>query len=261
MAREIVLETNNLCIGYPGKPYKYIQTSLNLQLEKGTLTSLLGLNGSGKSTLLRTICAFQDPIDGAVMLNGKNIKNYTTSELSKYLGVVLTEKGNAGGLKVYDLVSLGRYPYTGFFGKLSHSDETIICESMEAVGINHKKDSFVSDLSDGERQKAMIAKALAQRCPVIILDEPTAFLDITSRIETMILLKKIAREQSVTILLSSHDLDTSLKFSDRLWLLSSEHEAVEGDPESLIEKDYIAKFFNRNLVKFDKENLKKLSLI
>jgi ABC-type cobalamin/Fe3+-siderophores transport systems, ATPase components len=132
--------------------------------------------------------------------------------------VVLTEKTNAGGITVYELVSLGRHPYTGFFGQLKKKDHEIIRQSLEAAGISHKAKNYVSELSDGERQKAMIAKALAQQCPLILLDEPTAFLDVTSRIETMVLLRKLAREQHKAILLSTHDLDLAIQMGDCIWL-------------------------------------------
>ena len=167
------------------------------------------------------------------------------------LGVVLTEKTNAGGLTVYELVSLGRHPYTGFWGRLREADRQIIEDSMEAVGITHKASQFVSELSDGERQKAMIAKVLAQQCPVILLDEPTAFLDVTSRIETMALLHRLAVEQQKAILLSTHDLDLAIQMADCLWLLAKDKPMVAGSPEDLILQGAFTSFFDRGMIHFD----------
>lgn len=207
--QEPVIETNHLSIGYllKGGRRKIIHEDLNLRLQPGEVTCLLGLNGAGKSTLLRTLCGFQPPLSGEIRLMGKPLASYSQSNFSLTVGVVLTEKTNAGGITVYELVSLGRHPYTGFFGQLKKHDREIIEQSLEAAGIAHKAQNYVSELSDGERQKAMIAKALAQQCPIILLDEPTAFLDVTSRIETMVLLHRLAMEQHKAILLSTHDLD------------------------------------------------------
>ena len=183
--QEPVIEASHLSIGYllKGGKRKVIHEDLNLHLQAGEVTCLLGLNGAGKSTLLRTLCGFQPPLSGEIRLMGKPLASYSQSNFSLTVGVVLTEKTNAGGITVYELVSLGRHPYTGFFGQLKKHDKEIIEQSLEAAGIAHKAQNYVSELSDGERQKAMIAKALAQQCPIILLDEPTAFLDVTSRIE------------------------------------------------------------------------------
>ena len=210
------IETFDLEIGYllKGKKKKLVNEGLQLSLKPGEVTCLLGLNGAGKSTLLRTLCGFQKPLGGSIHLQGKPLTDYSQRLFSLTVGVVLTEKTNAGGITVYELVSLGRHPYTGFFGQLKKKDHEIIRQSLEAAGISHKAKNYVSELSDGERQKAMIAKALAQQCPLILLDEPTAFLDVTSRIETMVLLRKLAREQHKAILLSTHDLDLAIQMGD-----------------------------------------------
>jgi iron complex transport system ATP-binding protein len=167
------------------------------------------------------------------------------------IGVVLTERTNAGGITVNELVALGRHPYTGFFGSLKATDKRIVAESLAAVGMSHKASHFVSELSDGERQKAMIAKTLAQQCPIILLDEPTAFLDVTSRIETMSLLHRLAVEQGKAILLSTHDLDLAIQMSDRLWLLEKERPLECGSPEDLILSGSFETFFNKEGIVFD----------
>lgn len=247
------IETTNLRIGYvlKGKKHKVIHDSLDLQLRSGEVTCLLGLNGAGKSTLLRTLCGFQPPLEGEIHLLGRPLSTYSQGRFSLTVGVVLTEKTNAGGITVYELVSLGRHPYTGFFGQLKAEDRKIIEQSLEAAGIAHKALNYVSELSDGERQKAMIAKALAQQCPVILLDEPTAFLDVTSRIETMVLLHRLATEQQKAILLSTHDLDLAIQMGDCLWLQEKGRPMACGTPEDLILSGAFETFFGKEGIVFD----------
>ena len=253
MLRIPVIETSDLKIGYAGKggKSKIVHDSLLLQLRSGELTSLLGLNGAGKSTLLRTLCGFQPALGGEISINGRILSDYSHSELSRIIGVVLTEKTNAGGISVNELVSLGRHPYTGFFGQLSAEDKSIVFDSLDAVGMSGKAQSHVSELSDGERQKVMIAKVLAQQCPIIILDEPTAYLDVTSRIETMSLLHRLAVEHGKAILLSTHDLDLAIQMSDCLWLQQEKRQMVCGAPEDLILNGSFETFFNRKGISFD----------
>lgn len=250
-----VIQTSALSIGYlltHGKK-KIVHPSLDIQLNSGEVTCLLGLNGAGKSTLLRTLCGFQPPLGGTITIINQPLQKYTQSNLSLTVGVVLTEKTNAGGITVHDLVSLGRHPYTGFFGQLKPHDHAIIEESIAAVGITHKTEQFVSELSDGERQKAMIAKVLAQQCPIILLDEPTAFLDITSRIETMVLLRQLATQQNKAILLSTHDLDLAIQMGDKLWLQEKNRPIICGAPEDLILDDSFESFFQKETILFDKK--------
>ena len=212
------IETKELCIGYrlKGGRTQIVHDHLNLHLVSGEVTCLLGLNGAGKSTLLRTLCGFQPALSGEIRLLGRPLAHYSQTEFARTVGVVLTEKTHAGGLTVFELASLGRYPYTGFFGKLTQADRQIVRDALEAVGIAHKSANYVAELSDGERQKVMIAKVLSQQCPLILLDEPTAFLDVTSRLETMLLLHRLAAEQHKTVLLSTHDLDLAIQLADNL---------------------------------------------
>ena len=244
MERTFAIETKGLTIGYllKGGKRKVVHEDLDLQLVPGEVTCLLGLNGAGKSTLLRTLCGFQPPLGGEIRLMGKPLSGYSQARFSLTVGVVLTEKTNAGGITVYELVSLGRHPYTGFFGQLKKQDREIIEQSLEAAGIAHKANNYVSELSDGERQKAMIAKALAQQCPIILLDEPTAFLDVTSRIETMVLLHRLAAEQGKAILLSTHDLDLSIQKGRPM---------ACGAPEDLIMSGAFESFFGKDGIVFD----------
>lgn len=227
---------------------KVVLRGLNSSLAAGELTCLLGLNGSGKSTLLRTLCRFQDPLEGKVLLNGEDIALLSPKAMAENVAVVLTERTSGSGLTVREVVSLGRYPYTGYFGTLSAGDERIIDESLSVVGMLSFASQYLSSLSDGEKQKVLIAKALAQGCPVIILDEPTSFLDISSRTEVFLLLKKLALEGGKSILLSTHDVDLARKYADRWWLLGNGALHV-GPPEELIVSGTAPSLFNRGPVK------------
>lgn len=251
--KTIAVQAKDLTIGYfQSKQRKVVQSGINLTLYSGEVTCLLGLNGAGKSTLIRTLCGFQPSLGGNVLLRGKPLSKYSQGEFAREVGVVLTERTNAGGITVHELVGLGRHPFTGFFGTLREKDIAIIEKSLQAVGMQHKSNNYVSELSDGERQKVMIAKVLAQECPIIVLDEPTAFLDVTSRIETMVLLRKLAKEQHKAIILSTHDIDSAISMADNLWLLSKEQQVKHGAPEDLIMNGTIGEFFSKENIAFDK---------
>ena len=184
-----ILYTQGLSIGYrTGSHESVVMQGLDLQLRGQRLTALLGRNGIGKSTLLRTIAGSQPALAGRVLFAGRGVEEYSQREMSRLLSLVYTDRTQTGGLTVRQLVSLGRYPHTGFLGRLDKHDKEVVENAMSATAIAHKATAFVAELSDGERQRAMIAKALAQETPVIVLDEPTAFLDVASRIEVMSLL-------------------------------------------------------------------------
>lgn len=249
-----VISANDLSIGYPKSRShctSVLYEHLSFDLFSGEVTSLLGSNGAGKSTLLRTLTGLQSSLQGEVILDGKDISQYSENELSTLIGLVLTDKTVSGGLTVFDLVALGRYPYTGFFGRLSKKDHSVIEQAMSDVDILFKRDTYVAELSDGERQKAMIAKVLAQECPIIILDEPTAFLDIVNRIEITTLLHKLAINNNKTILLSTHDVELALKLSDKLWLLSRDQGFVSGNTEDIVLSGAINQFLGRKNISFD----------
>ena len=247
------IETKNLAIGYNAnrRTENCLNRQLNLCLYHGEVTALLGSNGAGKSTLLRTLAGFQPELKGSVIVEGRDRSLIGQKELSRLIGVVLTEKSAAGTLKVRDLVSMGRHPYTGFFGVLKNHDHKMVNRAMRQTGIEHKADSYIAEISDGERQKAMIAKALAQECPIILLDEPTAFLDITSRIELMILLRELAVTEKKSILLSTHDIELALTLSDQLWLLKKQGGIVCGTPEDLVLDNSISSYFGTENIGFD----------
>jgi len=180
------------------------------------LICLLGPNGIGKSTLLRTLSGLLPKLSGTIMINGRALEEYSEKELSKQVGVVLTDHPQLHNMRVEELVALGRAPYTNFFGGLSFEDKVFVDEAISLVGIDKLRGRMIRELSDGERQKVMIARALAQQTPVIILDEPTAFLDFPSKVEVMKLLRNLAHDMHKTILLSTHDLDLAVRLADTL---------------------------------------------
>ena len=252
MKEKVVIQGKDLCIGYrTGKQEKIVHRHLNFELRAGELTCLLGANGAGKSTLLRTLSASQPSLGGELTMLGKRVSDFTEKERSRTIGVVLTDKTFAGGLSVYELVALGRQPHTGFFGRLTKEDKRIVKEAMESVGIAHKAKNYTAELSDGERQKVMIAKALVQECPLILLDEPTAFLDVVSRIEIMNLLHRLAIEQEKAILLSTHDIEQALVLSDKLWLLTKGEGLQCGVTEDIILNHRMDSLFPHKDIRFD----------
>ena len=255
MNESVILQAEALSIGYrTGKQLTRVHQDLHFELYKGELTCLLGANGTGKSTLLRTLSASQPALGGTLLLQGRPLESFSERERSQNIGVVLTDKTFSGGLTVYELVALGRQPHTGFFGRLHREDHALIEQALEQVGIAHKKNSYTAELSDGERQKVMIAKALVQECPLILLDEPTAFLDVVSRIEIMQLLHRLANEQQKAILLSTHDIEQALILSDRLWLLSQENGLQCGVTEDLILQHRMDRLFPREEILFDAQH-------
>ena len=253
--KHTILEGQHVTIGYHQKKNQVaVHADLNFQLYSGELTCLLGANGSGKSTLLRTLSAVQPSLSGSIQLLNKNLQAYTERERSRTIGVVLTERTQTGGLTVRELVALGRQPHTGFFGRLNATDKSLIEHAIESVGITHLASSYMAELSDGERQKAFIAKALVQECQLILLDEPTAFLDVVSRIEIMNLLRRLAKEEQKAILLSTHDIDQALLLADRLWLLRAHQGMTCGVTEDLILANELDNLFPTDNICFDNQN-------
>ena len=231
-----------------------VASDLNATALPGTLTCLIGHNGTGKSTLLRTIARLQSSIDGSVLIGDNDISTLKPTHLSRMLSIVLTSRPDVRNMTVEELVALGRAPYTGFWGRLSADDRRIVRHSIESVGITAMAERRVCTLSDGEMQKVMIAKSLAQQTPVILLDEPTAFLDFPGKIDLMLLLQRLAHEERKTILLSTHDLETALQTADRLWLLA-DGALHDGTPHELADRGFIDDYIDRKSVKFDKQTL------
>lgn len=218
-----MITLKNLVVGYPdGRHTRQLNHAANEEARDGMLTCLIGANGAGKSTLLRTIAGFQLPLEGTVLLGGDDVRALSPRQRAERMAVVLTDRPDVMCTTVWEMVATGRAPFTGFWGRLSGKDRGIVTRSLRLVGIEWMADRTVASLSDGERQKVMIAKALAQQTPVILLDEPTAFLDYPSRVEVMQLLLNIAHEEHKTVLLSTHDLDLALHTADRIWLFEKE---------------------------------------
>ena len=227
-----VIEGRRVTLGYrEGKERVELFADVDFSLYRGELTALLGINGAGKSTLLRTMSATQPCLSGEILLGGVNLADLSERERAQRIGVVFTEKHLAGGLRVHELVALGRYPYTGFFGRLDRHDRERVEEVMEQAGIAHKRDAYLSQLSDGERQKAFIAKALAQESDVILLDEPTAALDPIA--ENDIYQKYAAMTVGRTSVFISHRL-ASTRFCDRILLIDGGAIAEQGSHEELL---------------------------
>lgn len=219
--RDNAIEIENLAIGYGGKKAAVtVACSINATLQRGEVVVLVGRNGAGKSTLLRTLAGYQPPLSGTLRYAGMEGGDVTPASLSKLLSVVLTDTAVALNLTVRELVSMGRVPYTNFVGHLRVCDKVVVARAMAAIGVEHLADRRVGALSDGERQKCMIAKALAQETPIIMLDEPTAFLDFPSKVALFRLLKRLAVEMNKAVLVSSHDVELALRLCDRLWLLN-----------------------------------------
>lgn len=250
---DIAIDISALEIGYQTRQSGLVLVAgpMNLEVFGGELASLIGPNGSGKTTLIRTISTMQEPLSGQVQILGKPVRRLKRKELSKMLSLVLTEQQVPGNMKVRELVSLGRYPHTGWFAQLTPTDIAHITWAMKITGIMDFANRTVVTLSDGERQKVMIARALAQDTPAILLDEPTAHLDIPNRVAIIILLRKLARETGKAILMSTHELELALQASDRLWLIRDDKTAVSGTPEDLVLEGEIERTFSDELVRFD----------
>lgn len=246
------IEARGLTTGYRSRRGDVVVASgIDASISSGELTCLLGPNGAGKSTLLKTLSAFQPPLAGEVLIEGRPLNGYTDAELAKVIGVVLTEKVTLGNMSVWEIVAMGRSPYTGFWGRLGEADREAVDEAISLIGIEHLSERPVGSLSDGERQKVMIAKALAQETPVIFLDEPTAFLDYPSKVEIMQLLHRLSRLKGKTVFMSTHDLELALQISDSIWLIDKNIGVETGTPEDLALSGGLERFFKREGIVFD----------
>lgn len=248
----IVLKTENLSIGYLDKKNKNIVASnINLSIKKGKLIAVLGKNGIGKSTLLRTISKVQKPLNGTVFINQKHLQKYTNKELSTILSLVLTERLPESQITVFELVALGRQPYTNWIDKLSETDLEKINWAIKQTEIEHLKEKFFYELSDGQLQRVLIARALAQDTDIIILDEPTAHLDLHHTIKIFSLLKKLVEETSKTIILSSHEVNLAIQFADEITLFT-DLEIFSGTVKELINNNTFDSLFPKNIVSFNR---------
>ncbi len=226
----MALATRGLVAGY-GRAA--LLGPLDLELRPGRFTCLIGANGAGKSTLIRTLCRMQPALAGQVSIDGEPIDRMSGDARARKLAVVLTDRVDASAMSGRELVALGRYPHIGWSARLGPEDHAAVDAALHQVGGSHLAARTVDDMSDGERQKMLIARALAQQPGVLVLDEATAFLDLPRRVATMQLLHDLAREQNLAVLLSSHDLELALRFADVLWLLDAERRLHSGAPEDL----------------------------
>lgn len=230
-----ILELENLSCGYKivNNKYNTVVTDLYLRANHGELVALIGANGIGKSTLLKTIAHILPPIKGDIKIDNIHTNNIQHNQLAELIGFVSTEKISLPHCSFYEFVSLGRHPYTNWWGSLTPEDQSIIENALQLVNALRLKNKPIDEASDGEKQKALIARALAQQTRILLLDEPTAFLDISAKYETICLLSKLARQENKAIIFSTHDLEIAISFADKIWLLE-QNKAVEGAPEDLI---------------------------
>ena len=246
-----ILALDSLTVGYrTGTVTNSLLPAFTVEVARGESIAIIGENGVGKSTLLRSIAGLQRELGGNVFIKGQNLKEYSRYELAKNIGYISTEPVRVSNMSVTNLVRLGRYPHTGWTGKLTDEDHSLVSEAISMVGIEALADRYINELSDGERQRAMIARTLAQDADILIMDEPTAFLDVRSRYEIVHLLHELSVNRSKTVLFSTHDMLTAIGESDRIWLLFRDS-FVEGAPEDLALKGSFEKLFRGSVVKFN----------
>jgi iron complex transport system ATP-binding protein len=247
----MILQTQNLSIGYTSKATtKTVASGISIQLEQGKLIGLVGANGIGKSTLLRTLTGIQKPISGTVVLNDKPIEVFEPLPLAQQISVVLTEKLPPSNLTVYELIALGRQPYTNWLGKLTEADKIQIDLAIELTEINHLVHQKHYEISDGQLQKVLIARALAQDTPLIVLDEPTTHLDLMHKVSLFKLLKKLTKETQKCILFSTHDIDLAIQLSDEMIVMDVKA-VIQDQPCNLISKGVFSSLFKNEHIQFD----------
>jgi iron complex transport system ATP-binding protein len=246
-----ILKTENLSIGYSNKKKQIIVTSnINIELHKGELVGLIGANGIGKSTLLRTLTNVQNPLQGNIIINDKRLTDYNPIELAKAMSLVLTEQIVSKNLSVFELVALGRQPYTNWVGNLSPNDIEIINQSLHQTNVEDIKNKKCFELSDGQLQKVMIARALAQGTSLIILDEPTTHLDMYHKAYILKLLQKMAKDTKKTILFSSHEIDLAIQLCDKL-IIMTDDKVIMDTPKNHIKNGNFNALFPKDLIVFD----------
>lgn len=251
--QDITLQTKSLSIGYSHKKGNHIVAkNLNFSLNKSELIGLVGSNGIGKSTLLRTLCKVQNPLVGDIFVNNQNLNDYSFETLAETLSVVLTEIPASKNMTVVELVALGRQPYTNWLGTITENDKTHIISALKATEMLTSKDRKCYELSDGQLQRTLIARALAQDTSIIILDEPTTHLDLYHRASILKLLKHLTKTTGKTILFSTHEIDLAIQLCDQMLVMTPE-ESYFGDPCQLIDAGHFSKLFPKNLIDFDSE--------
>lgn len=244
-----MLKLDKLSVGY-GLPRGTVLSDLDIAVAPSSFVCVLGRNGAGKSTLMRTLSGLQDALGGRASLEDEDIASMRPQTRARRIAVVLTERAGSPGLTVDDVVSLGRQPFTGWQGRLTTDDRDRVIAALDVAGAAPFAGRLFDDLSDGERQRVMIARAIAQSPRLMILDEITAFLDLPGRVEIMTLLRRHARTSGAVVLLSSHDLDLSLQLADSVWLLDGDGSLIVGSPETLIADGHVGQAFDTEAVRF-----------
>lgn len=255
MSTSLGLQTKALFTGYRDRKRgeRIISQDLNVSIAPGELVMFMGPNGSGKSTLMHTIAGLLPPISGEVFIGGENVAKQSIGQIAKMLSLVLTERITSSTMTVEDVVSIGRYPHIGYLGKLSEYDHKLVAEAIELCNLRGMEQRTLSELSDGERQRTMIARALAQQTPLILLDEPTAHLDLPSRLDVILMLRRLAHDMKRSILVSTHELDLALSWADTIWLLDRKGQLSTGAPEDLVLAGRIEQTFGNEWLGYDSE--------
>jgi len=249
-----ILSFQQLQLGYQQSPgILQLANNLSDEIRKGELIALVGPNGTGKSTLLRTIAGMQAPLAGQVKILGKRVRNLSAQQLAKYVSIVLTDNVRVSYIKASEVVAMGRFPHTGWLGSFLPADRRKVGCAIQQAGIEHLLHKSLYQLSDGERQKVMIARALAQDTPLLLLDEPTTHLDVDNRVNIIELLRKLVQQQGKSILFSTHDIDLALQVSDRIWLMHDQS-ITSNTPEDLVLSGVLNQVMGSKLAPFDAQS-------
>lgn len=251
------VELRDVAIGYTRRRTfgsdrpSVIAAGLHAVARRGQLTALVGPNGAGKSTLLRTLCGLQPTLQGKILIDGDNVASIRPAELATRIAVVLTQRADPGLLTARELVALGRTPHLPASARLSPEDREIVENALDAVGATALADRQFNELSDGQRQRCLTARALAQSSSLLVLDEPTSFLDVPSRIELVDVLRRLAREKNIAVVMSTHELELALRVSDGMWLLAMDGTLTSGTPQEIARSGKVGAAFNRGRMRFD----------
>lgn len=250
----MTLVLDDVTVGYPGRPPRRVLTDLHLTARAGQVTALLGPNGAGKSTLLRSVAGLQRVLGGVIRLDDRDVTALPPAQRARRIAVVLTDRVDGGLLTGGEVAALGRLPHQGFASRLSSGEKQLIADSLERMGASHLAGVRMHEMSDGQRQRVLVARALVQQPALLVLDEPSAFLDVAARVELLALLEEIADDTGITVLLSTHDVELVLRTSRHVWLAAGDGTVVDGTPASLVAAGAIRRAFDSRRVRFDPDD-------